>query len=167
MYEDGIGMARAFEHDFLGGENQVSHHRPGFFSSVDGAPAQGYRAPRTGEVPVKLIEKKNQPITVLTGSFGASVIKPLLKKIEREDVEVLPVENNFFGGNIGVTGLLVGEDLKRVLEEQPKGRRYLLPDVCLSGGRFLDDLTPADLPRSIEIIPTDGHSLRQAIEVGI
>ena len=167
MHEDGIGMARAFEHEFLSGKNQASHYRPGFFSSVDGAPAQGYRAPRTGEVPVKLVKKKNQSITVLTGSFGASVIKPLLKKIEREDVEVLPIENDFFGGNIGVTGLLVGEDLKRALEKQPKDRRYLLPDVCLSGGRFLDDLTPADLPRSVEIIPTDGHSLRQAIEARI
>ena len=166
MHEDGIGMARAFEYDFLHSNHQVSHHRPGFFSSVDGAPAQGYRAPRTGEVSVQLTKKKNYPITVLTGTFGASVIKPLLEKIERKDIEVLPVENNFFGGNIGVTGLLVGEDLKRVLEEQPEGRRYLLPDVCLSGGRFLDDLTPSDLPRSVEIIPTDGRSLRQAIESG-
>ena len=90
----------------------------------------------------------------------------MLEKIERKDIEVLPIENNFFGGNIGVTGLLVGEDLKRVLAEQPEGRRYLLPDVCLSGGRFLDDLTPEDLPRSVEIIPTDGRSLRQAIESG-
>ena len=142
MHEDGIGMARAFEKDFLNGDSQVKHHRPGFFSSVDGAPAQGYRAPRTAEVPVKLTQKKHQPITVLTGDFGASVIKPLLEKINRSDVEVIAIENKFFGGNIGVTGLLVGEDLKRVLEEKPKDRRYLLPDVCLSGGRFLDDLTP-------------------------
>ena len=127
---------------------------------------RGYRAPRTGEVSVQLTKKKNYPITVLTGTFGASVIKPLLEKIERKDIEVLPIENNFFGGNIGVTGLLVGEDLKRVLEKQPEDRRYLLPDVCLSGGRFLDDLTPSDLPRLVEVIPTDGRSLRHAIESG-
>ena len=59
MHEDGIGMARAFEKDFLNGDSQVKHHRPGFFSSVDGAPAQGYRAPRTTEVSVKLKQKKN------------------------------------------------------------------------------------------------------------
>ena len=164
MHEDGIGMARAFEKDFLNGDSQVKHHRPGFFSSVDGAPAQGYRAPRTTEVSVKLTQKKNRPITVLTGDFGASVIKPLLEKIDRNDVEVLAIENKFFGGNIGVTGLLVGEDLKRVLEKKPKDRRYLLPDVCLSGGRFLDDLTPEDLPHTVEVIPTDGRSLRTAIE---
>ena len=49
-----------------------------------------------------------------------------------------PVENQFFGGNVGVAGLLVGEDLARVLADEPAGHRYLLPDVCLSQGRFLD-----------------------------
>ena len=63
---------------------------------------------------------------------------------------------DFFGGNIGVTGLLVGEDLARVLADEPDGHRYLLPDVCLSQGRFLDGTTPADLPRPVEVVPTDG-----------
>jgi hypothetical protein len=43
----------------------------------------------------------------------------------------------------------------------------LLPDVCLSGGRFLDDLTPADLPRRVEVIPTDGGALREALKQGV
>ena len=42
---------------------------------------------------------------------------------------------------------MVGEDLARVLAAEPEGHRYLLPDVCLSGGRFLDGTTVADLPR--------------------
>ena len=73
------------------------------------------------------------------------------------------MENNFFGGNVGVTGLMVGEDLIRVLSKEPEGHRYLLPDVCLSGGRFLDGMTPSDLPRKVEIIPTDGASLKDAL----
>ena len=77
----------------------------------------------------------------------------------------VPVRNGFFGGNIGVTGLLVGEDLAPVLAAQPDGHRYLLPDVCLSGGLFLDGTTPADLPRPVEIVRTDGISLRQALGV--
>ena len=40
----------------------------------------------------------------------------------------------------------------------------LLPDVCLSQGRFLDGLAPADLPRSVEIVATDGLALRAALE---
>jgi len=82
-------------------------------------------------------------------------------------VRVVTVENQFFGGNVGVTGLMVGEDLIRVLNNEPEGHRYLLPDVCLSGGRFLDDLTPADLPRRVEVIPTDGGALREALKQGV
>ena len=52
----------------------------------------------------------------------------------------------FFGGNIGVSGLLTGADLIEVLGGQPEGHRYLLPDACLSEGRFLDDLAVGDLP---------------------
>ena len=51
-----------------------------------------------------------------------------------------------------------------MLALEPVGHRYLLPDVCLSQGRFLDGLTPADLPRPVEIIPTDGVALREALE---
>jgi hypothetical protein len=63
-----------------------------------------------------------------------------------------------------VAGLLVGEDLQRVLADEPHGHRYLLPDVCLSNGAFLDGTTPADLPRPVEIVPTDGIALRAALD---
>ena len=46
---------------------------------------------------------------------------------------------------------------------QPVGHRYLLPDVCLSQGRFLDGTSPADLPRAVEIVSTDGVALRDAL----
>ena len=58
------------------------------------------------------------------------------------DIEVVAVPNEFFGGNIGVAGLLTGADLAAVLAGLPEGRRYLLPDSCLSGGRFLDGTRP-------------------------
>ena len=52
-----------------------------------------------------------------------------------------------------------------VLSEQPEGHRYLLPDVCLSDdGRFLDGMAVAELPRVVEVIPTDGIALRRALE---
>jgi hypothetical protein len=63
-----------------------------------------------------------------------------------------------------VTGLIVGADLERVLASEPDRHRYLLPDVCLSEGRFLDGSTPADLPRPVEVVATDGASLRAALE---
>jgi hypothetical protein len=58
----------------------------------------------------------------------------------------------------------VGADLARVLSGEPEGHRYLLPDVCLSGGRFLDGTAPEDLPRPVEVVPTDGAALRRALE---
>jgi len=76
---------------------------------------------------------------------------------------VITVRNDFFGGNIGVTGLMVGDDIDRVLRAEPEGQRYLLPDVCLSSGRFLDGSSPADLCRPVEVVATSGHALREAL----
>ena len=50
------------------------------------------------------------------------------------------------------------------MRAEPKGERYLLPDACLSEGRFLDDWIVADLPRPVEVVPTDGLSLRRVLE---
>jgi hypothetical protein len=103
------------------------------------------------------------PVGILTGPYGARVLEPLVAGLGRPDVRVIPVANEFFGGNIGVTGLMVGEDLARVLADQPEGHRYLLPDVCLSQGRFLDGTSPEALPRPVEIVATDGLALRDAL----
>jgi NifB/MoaA-like Fe-S oxidoreductase len=102
---------------------------------------------------------------VLTGELGARVVAPLVAGLGRSDVRVIPVRNEFFGGNTGVTGLLTGSDLQRVLADEPDGHRYLLPDVCLSDSRqFLDGLRVDDLPRPVDVITTDGIALRAALE---
>jgi putative radical SAM enzyme (TIGR03279 family) len=170
MHEDGVGMARALEADFLdapaaaGASGARSGTRSGFFASVDGAPATGYRAPRHPAGAVAPHPSRGAPVGVLTGRYGAAVVAPLVESIGCPDVRVIAVENTFFGGNTGVTGLLVGPDLARVLAGEPEGHRYLLPDVCLSEGRFLDGTTPAHLPRPVEVVPTDGRALRAALE---
>jgi putative radical SAM enzyme (TIGR03279 family) len=163
MHEDGIGMARTLELEFAGRTDRPTGVQPGFFAWVDGTPADGYRAPRTEATPVRLGPSRTAPVGVLTGAYGAPVLAPLVATLDRADVRVLPVENRFFGGNIGVTGLLVGEDVARVLRDEPEGHRYLLPDVCISRGSFLDGTTPADLPRPVEVVPTDGIALRAAL----
>jgi putative radical SAM enzyme (TIGR03279 family) len=169
QHENGLGMARAFEAAFGGDEHAALGVRPGFFAAVDGAPAAGYRAPRLTSVgataPVDGYEPDGEPpIAVLTGEYGARVLAPLIDSLGRDDIRLVAVANHFFGGNIGVSGLLTGTDLTTVLAGQPEGHRYLLPDSCLSEGRFLDDLTPADLPRAVEVVPTDGLSLRRALD---
>jgi putative radical SAM enzyme (TIGR03279 family) len=160
MHEDGIGMARAFELEFTGRASDSIAARPGFFQWVDGAPAEGYRAVRVELTPRRA---RTGRTGILTGTYGARVLAPLLAGLGRDDIRTVPVDNRFFGGNIGVTGLLVGEDLARVLRDEPEGDRYLLPDVCLTQGRFLDGMAPDDLPRRVEIVATDGAALRAAL----
>jgi len=169
MHEDGIGMARTFEREFHGETDDATGVRSGFFAAVD-LPANpaaytGLRA-RAADVvqPVSIRPRRDAGVGVLTGTFGAQVIGPLVAELDRSDVRVLPVANDFFGGNTGVTGLMTGADLTRVLAAEPAGDRYLLPDVCLSDdGRFLDGLSTDDLPRAVEIVQTDGIALRNAL----
>jgi putative radical SAM enzyme (TIGR03279 family) len=162
QHENGIGMARAFAESFTRpsarGPGGVRH---GFFAAVDAAPAEGYRAPRLPSAPQG---RDARPVTVVTGTYGARVLEPLLAGHPRDDVEVRAVRNEFFGGNIAVAGLLTGEDLGRALQAVPAARRALVPDACLNEGRFLDGLKLADLPRSVEVVPTDGRSLRRALD---
>ena len=102
----------------------------------------------------------------MTGEYGAQVLGPLLPAlgdVARSEVELLAVRNSFFGGNIAVTGLLTGRDVAAALADAPEGPRYLLPDVVLSNGRFLDGMTTAELPRPVEVVATDGASLVDAL----
>ncbi|NNN18646.1 MAG: DUF512 domain-containing protein [Acidimicrobiaceae bacterium] len=167
QHENGIGMARAFEAAFNGDKNRAFGIKPGFFASVDGAPASGYRAQRVnlGNPALNGLVKSEdpRPIAIITGAYGHIVLSPLIANHPRKDIRFIEVENTFFGGNVSVAGLMVGADLISALAHEPDGHRYLLPDACLSEGRFLDGLTPFDLPRSVEILKTDGHSLARAL----
>lgn len=186
MHEDGIGMARTFEAEFVGSRADVTGVRRGFFAAVDGpANPTDYRTPRAcgsagsgrdddaigsgggATTAVALAPSRRAPVGILTGSMGAAVLAPLIAGLGRNDVRVIPVRNDFFGGNTGVSGLMVGADLAAALAAEPAGHRYLLPDVCLSDDqRFLDGMTVAELPRPVEVIATDGRALRQALAVG-
>ena len=165
MHEDGVGMAATLQMEFTGRTAEATGTRPGFFAWVEGAPAAGYRAPRAdGSSPVGLRPRRGAPVGVVTGEYGAAVLEPLVASLGRDDVRVVPVENRFFGGTTAVAGLLVGDDIARTLATEPEGHRYLLPDVCLSQGMFLDGTRPADLPRPVEVVPTDGIALRRALD---
>ncbi len=255
QHENGIGMARTLERELSGETDQPTEVASGFFAWVEGAPAEGYRAPReavsmsmdvgnalgmgtpaaeikgpgvqglvgdgvvqsgavtggcgnvataTGTGPsaktstetsietsietsadpstakragsstvsgtpgtISLRPRRSAPVGILTAPYGALVLgdllPPVLAELGRSDVRIVSVENEFFGGNTAVTGLMVGADLARVLATEPEGHRYLLPDVCLSKGVFLDGTSPADLPRMVEIVPTNGIALREAL----
>jgi NifB/MoaA-like Fe-S oxidoreductase len=170
QHENGVGMARRFEAEvraaLAGAAVEGTRPKSGFFAWVDGAPAEGYRAPRGGDVRTFSTTDRPRPAVILTGELGARVIEPLVPELGARaggDVRVLPVRNAFFGGNIGVTGLLAGADVTAALATRPPGERYLLPDVTLSRGRFLDGVAVEALPRRVEVVPTDGASLVRAL----
>ena len=176
QHENGIGMARTLELDVrtrLRGDSVDGRGpREGFFAWVEGREAhascepEGYRAPRTNGVAVTLRAPRRAPVALVTGDYGARVLAPLLPALsERAGVEVrtLAVANRYFGGNIAVAGLLTTSDVAAALAGEPAEHRYLLPDVVLSKGRFLDDGAPADLPRPVEVLRTDGASLVDAL----
>jgi putative radical SAM enzyme (TIGR03279 family) len=160
QHENGIGMARAFEAAFHRAASPIPV-RSGFFASLEGAPAHGYREVRHAAADAKAGTDTGEPIVILTGEYGADVVRPLVA--DRHDVTVLPIRNEFFGGNIAVTGLLAGDDVARALAGQPANRRYLLPDVCLSKDTFIDGVSLDDLPIAVEVVATDGRSLREAL----
>ena len=171
MHEDGVGMARTFESEFLGISSGATGPRRGFFVSVDtgeGLPPNpaAYTGLRTTtRVELRAPSATADRTAVLTGHLGAEVIRPLIDDLGRDDIRVIEVENRFFGGNTGVTGLMTFDDVARTLADEPEGDRFLLPDVCLSDdGRFLDGGRSVDLPRNVEIVPTDGRSLRRALQ---
>ena len=179
MHEDGIGMARTFELEFTGVAADTTGVRRGFFAAVDGPAATtcGSSLPPNPAAYTGLRAARRRPCRRSPCGRAAWRLSPSCRGSSapgssprsspgwRDDVRVIPVDNEFFGGNTGVTGLMTGADLSRVLAAEPEGHRYLLPDVCLSDdGRFLDGGTVDDLPRPVEVVATHGHALRRALE---
>jgi len=157
--ENGVGLVAAFTESFSK-RTSMAKLGSGFFQSVDGAPALGYRAPRA----LEREEHYGDVVTVLTGEYAAPILRTLFDEHGFGDVEVKAVKNRYFGGNIKVAGLLTGQDLQVALSEVNQSNVCLLPDVCLSEGRFLDGLSLDDLPRPVMTVATTGDDLRTTLE---
>jgi putative radical SAM enzyme (TIGR03279 family) len=171
QHENGIGMAATFADEVAravaGNEVVGVGPRAGFFASVEGAPAAGYRSPRASGASLAVVDaSRDAPVALVTGEYGARVLEPLLpalQSVARGPVRLVPIANRFFGGNIAVSGLLTATDISAALADEPAGHRYLVPDVVLSDDRFLDGGRVATLPRPVEIVRTDGASLVAAL----
>lgn len=140
--EDGVGLVRRFE-DSL--ERARRRWRP---------PA----APRA--------------VTVVTGELYGPRLAAQLAPLAGPTlaVRVVPVPNEFFGGNIAVAGLLTGRDIRRRLAALGDlGDAVLLPASCVRDGDgvFLDDLAPADLARDLGVpvrpVEVTGPALLRAL----
>lgn len=108
----------------------------------------------------KLLNSKSLKKTVLNGKTGVitgtlvfkrikKIVEKLGKSIECK-LELIPVENSFFGKTVSVTGLITAYDIEKTL----KGRnfsRIFVPDVMLRYRKdyFLDDVSLKDLSKKI------------------
>jgi putative radical SAM enzyme (TIGR03279 family) len=144
QHENGIGMVRAFYDEIEVLENGSATTGPiatGEWRSVPAAPAEGYRAVRhTGPDP-----KGGQgPVVIVTGHYGKTVLETVKERLERladRTIRIMEIPNSFFGGNTGVAGLMVGEDIiNQFASDSEKVGTYVIPDVALSGDMFIDDM---------------------------
>ena len=108
------------------------------------------------------------PFAIATGVSAAPFLRALVDKAGANGT-VYAVPNDFLGRTIDVAGLLTGGDLIAHLRGKPLGKRLLLSRVMLRHGEgvFLDDLTPADLERElnvpVRIVENDGAALLAAM----
>ncbi len=120
MFEDGIGIIRSFVDDFA-----VARE-----SGLMGKCAEVLR--ESGIRPVYLIGEAMQPF--LDAMVAGSPLAGLLR--------ILTVKNDFYGGNVTVTGLLTGTDMAAAIAADGESGPYLLPQVVFNhDGVTLDDMT--------------------------
>jgi putative radical SAM enzyme (TIGR03279 family) len=95
------------------------------------------------------IDSKSRFI-VVTGVSFAPILRQFAERLKRHDIDldVVPVENDFFGRSVTVAGLLTGRDIMRTLSGTLRTTDILLiPDVMMREGDevFLDEVTAQDV----------------------
>ena len=112
-------------------------------------------------------------VSIATGEAAAEMICRLVKEAEAAcpnlRCHVYVVKNNFFGGQVTVTGLLTGKDIAEQLTGQELGERLLLSRTTLrsEGDLFLCGMTPDELSEKLGVplcfIDQDGAALLEAM----
>lgn len=99
-----------------------------------------------------------QPIylNVICGKSAALILQPLINNLDIPNlfVNLVAVENRFFGKDITVTGLLTGQDILYALERlEGNCSGVIIPGVALRSGEnvFLDNYSLDDLKKDLNI----------------
>ena len=127
--ENGVGMLSSFEHEF-----------------------QTALLTLTDEE-----REKSGTVSVATGEAAYDMIcsctAALKKKCPKLNVNVYKIRNNYFGGEVTVTGLLTGVDLYDQLKDKDLGDELLLSKTMLraEGDLFLCGETPQSLSEKLGV----------------
>ncbi len=97
-----------------------------------------------------------------------SLADALMKKYRFVKLRVHCIRNDFFGGNVSVTGLLTGQDIAAQAAGKMLSGRLLLPGNTLRSEEdvLLDDMTVEELGRRVNagvtVLPSDGGAFARA-----
>ncbi len=142
QYENGIGMTRSLIDDW-----RKLRRRAGVTAATD--------------------------VRRMTFAFG-TIIGPTLATLGAEfgelvgaAVDVVPIENRFFGPRVNVSGLLVGGDIVDALRGLRLGDLVVLPRYALdyTGERFLDDMTPPQVQAALGVPVAFASTLREVLQI--
>jgi len=135
------------------------------------------------KVSINLINNNNNPykkcILIITSEYGKHLITETLKIIGKKvkdfnlllnpNLKVISIKNDFFGGNIKVTGLLSGIDIISNLKKIKitKYTKIIIPDCIFNNDNLtIDNYRKNEIERisnRIKIIPEDGLSFVKEI----
>lgn len=94
-------------------------------------------------------------VTVVTGRLGKSVLAPVVNRLNRVaglNVELMVLNNEFFGRTVTVSGLLTATDIKEQLRGVILGDLLIVPKSALrDDGVFLDDISLNDLETALGV----------------
>lgn len=106
-------------------------------------------------------------VSIATGNAAFPFISSLARKLENRfdglTVNVYNINNNFFGENITVAGLITGIDLSEQLKSKDLGSTLFIPRVMLESEckMFLDSMELQEvlekLNTEISVVPNDGE----------
>lgn len=112
-------------------------------------------------------------VTLACGKAPEAFLRDLLagmgEKFPNITVQVVGIENRFFGGEVDVTGLVTGGDLINQLKGVDLGDELIISSAMLrrEGDLFLDDVSTDDVERELSIklsaVPNDGEALLAVI----
>ena len=107
--------------------------------------------------------------TWVVGNAVEQAFQPIMQRlnaVENLTVRMMPINSEYWGQDITVTGLLTGQDIFNALKEKPLGNGVLLPSLMLKQSDskrpedtyFLDDMSVADLTDKLNspVIPIEG-----------
>jgi len=121
---------------------------------------------------LELAPQKDKKTIIATGEISCNFIKKLVNMIKMryniDNIEVVSVKNELFGGKVSVSGLLGGKDLLRALKDRTADRLLITASMLKADEDvFLDDLTKEELEHMLKtkIVPVknDGTEFLKAV----